>query len=291
MDEIALKESDLDKLKEYPLENVICSESNIFYYKKDFDTSNLLFKKLFLTNKKRVRRKIETIKKIRDSELSEYKELILPEEVVVIGGIKSGFTIREVENTTNLHIFLKDKNISNIRKINVLKKKGELLERVHKQKQEFYIVDVQDYNFLVDENDDIYVVDLDSSAVSRKTPLESKYISIDSKTRDIKKYKTNKLGRTYPNLNVDNYCYNTMVLNYLAGSPLHRLEYCDYFEYINYLKNIGIIPEQMLEIYINLYSDKYNEPVTEYLDLIPESINRGSIQVYRALQKTKKTFY
>lgn len=291
MDEIALKESDLDKLKEYPLENVICSESNIFYYKKDFDTSNLLFKKLFLTNKKRVRRKIETIKKIRDSELSEYKELILPEEVVVIGGIKSGFTIREVENTTNLHIFLKDKNISNIRKINVLKKIGELLERVHKQKQEFYIVDVQDYNFLVDENDDIYVVDLDSSAVSRKTPLESKYISIDSKTRDIKKYKTNKLGRTYPNLNVDNYCYNTMVLNYLAGSPLHRLEYCDYFEYINYLKNIGIIPEQMLEIYINLYSDKYNEPVTEYLDLIPESINRGSIQVYRALQKTKKTFY
>ena len=291
MNEIALKESDLDKLKEYPLENVICSESNIFYYKKDFDTSNLLFKKLFLTNKKRVRRKIETIKKIRDSELSEYKELILPEEVVVIGGIKSGFTIREVENTTNLHIFLQDKNISNIRKINVLKKIGELLERVHKQKQEFYIVDVQDYNFLVDENDDIYVVDLDSSAVSRKTPLESKYISIDSKTRDIKKYKTNKLGRTYPNLNVDNYCYNTMVLNYLAGSPLHRLEYCDYFEYINYLKNIGIIPEQMLEIYINLYSDKYNEPVTEYLDLIPESINRGSIQVYRALQKTKKTFY
>jgi len=290
MNEIALKESDLDKLKEYPLDNVICSESNIFYFKKDFDSSNLLFKKLFDTRNKRVKRKIETIKRIKDSELSTYKELVLPEDIVVIGGVKSGFTIREVENTTNLHIFLQDESISNTRKIKVLKKIGELLERVHKQKQEFYIVDVQDYNFLVDENDEIYVVDLDSSAVSRKTPLESKYISIDPKTRDIRKYKTNILGKTYPNLNVDNYCFNTMVLNYLAGTSLHRLEYCDYFEYINYLKNIGIITEEMLEIYINLYSDKYNEPVTEYLDLIPESINRGNIQVYRALQKRKKTF-
>ena len=288
MEEIALKESDLDKLKEYPLEDVICSESNIFYFKKDFDTSNLLFKKLFLTTPKRVERKIETIKAIRDSELSTYKELILPEEIVVVGGIKSGFTIREVENSINLHVFLKDNNISNERKIGVLKKIGELLERVHKQKQEFYIVDLQDYNFLVDDKDGVYVVDLDSSAVSRKTPLDSKYIAIDAKTRDANKYKINRAGRPYPNFNVDNYCYNTMVLNYLAGIPLHRLDYSDYFDYVNYLHNIGIIPVEMLEIYVNQYTDKYNEPVTCYLDLIPDTINQGSFQVYSALKKIKR---
>ena len=287
MEEIALKESDLDKLKEYPLDDVICSESNIFYYKKDFDTSNRLFKKLFLTTPKRVERKIETIKVIRDSELSTYKELILPEEIVVVGGIKSGFTIREVENSMNLHVFLNDQNIPNTRKINVLKKIGELLERVHKQKQEFYVVDLQDYNFLVDDKDEIYVVDLDSSAVSRKTPLDSKYIAIDFKTRDANKYKLNKAGRTYPNLNVDNYCYNVMVLNYLAGTSINRLEYGEYFEYINYLHNIGMIPIEMLEVYVNLYTDKYNDPVTEYLDLIPKTINQGSYDVYRALQKIK----
>lgn len=287
MEEIALKESDLDKLKEYPLDDVICSESNIFYFKKDFDTSNLLFKKLFITTPKRVDRKIETIKVIRDSELSTYKELILPEEIVVVGGVRTGFTIREVENSTNLHVFLNDNNIPNTRKIKVLKKIGELLERVHKQNQEFYIVDLQDYNFLVDENDEIYVVDLDSSAVSRKTPLESKYIVIDQKTRNVNKYKLNKAGRTYPNLNVDNYCFNVMVLNYLAGRPLHRLEFWEYFDYVDYLRNVGIINDKMLYIYANQYSEKYNEPITEYLDLIPESINRGSYDVYSALQKIK----
>ena len=287
MEEIALKESDLDKLKEYPLDDVICSESNIFYFKKDFDTSNLLFKKLFITTPKRVDRKIETIKVIRDSELSTYKELILPEEIVVVGGVRTGFTIREVENSTNLHVFLNDNNIPNTRKIKVLKKIGELLERVHKQNQEFYIVDLQDYNFLVDENDEIDVVDLDSSAVSRKTPLESKYIVIDQKTRNVNKYKLNKAGRTYPNLNVDNYCFNVMVLNYLAGRPLHRLEFWEYFDYVDYLRNVGIINDKMLYIYANQYSEKYNEPITEYLDLIPESINRGSYDVYSALQKIK----
>lgn len=287
MEEIALKESDLDKLKEYPLDDVICSESNIFYFKKDFDASNLLFKKLFITTPKRVDRKIETIKMIRESELSTYKELILPEEIVVVGGVRTGFTIREVENSTNLHVFLNDNNIPNTRKIKVLKKIGELLEKVHKQRQEFYVVDLQDYNFLVDDNDNVYVVDLDSSAVSRKTPLESKYIVIDQKTRNVNKYKLNKAGRTYPNLNVDNYCFNVMVLNYLAGRPLHRLEFWEYFDYVDYLRNVGIINDKMFYIYVNQYSEKYNEPITEYLDLIPESINQGSYDVYSALQKIK----
>jgi len=69
-----------------------------------------------------------------------------------------------------------------------------------------------------------------------------------------------------------------------CGRKIRRAE-IEKLHHLRVLKDVS-----MLEIYINLYSDKYNEPVTEYLDLIPESINRGNIQVYRALQKRKKTF-
>ena len=284
MNEIALKESDINKLKEYPLDGIWSTESKILYYKKDKDwNSSLLIKKLFFTEEKKVKRKIDTITSIHVSELSEYKESVLPEEIVTIGGIKSGFTIPEVIDSTNLAILLKDKRIHDRVKIEVLKKIGELLRRVEMTSQEFYFGDLQEFNFLVDKNKEIYVVDLDSSAVNRKTPLEAKYIIIDKKTHKVNKYKVNKANRSYPSRNNDIFCYNTMVLNYLAGRSITNLSYNDYYEYIEYLKKIGI-PKSMIEIYINHYTDKDNESVVDYLDEIP-SVPRSN---YRVLQKLKE---
>ena len=287
MNEIALKESDVSKLKKYPLDGIWSTESTIYYYKKDFDTSSVLIKKLFITEEKRVIRKIETLKVLRYSELSTYSELIIPEDVVVVGGIKAGFTIHEVQNATNLHIFLKDKSVSNRDKIDVLKKIGELLKRVQRQNQEFYFGDLQEYNFLVGENKEISVVDLDSSSVNRKKPLETKYIILDKKTHVISKYKVNKATRSYPSIGNDNYCYNTMVLNFLAGEKIHRLTFGEHFDYINYLADVGVIPMEMKDVYINHYTDKPNESVLDYLDDIPLQFERGSYGVFKALQKLK----
>ena len=288
MEEIALKESDISKLKRYPLKDIWCTESIIYYFKKDLESSSTLIKKLFLTDEKRVSRKIETIDRMKDSELSTYKELIIPEEVIVVGGIKTGFTIPEVQDSINLHCFLNDIHISNKEKIEVLKKIGELVKRVQCQKQEFYFGDLQEYNFLVGKNNDISVIDLDSSSVTRKKPLETKYIIIDKKTHDIAKYKVNKTTRSYPCINTENYCYNTMVLNFLAGEMIHKLTYEEHFDYVNYLFNIGIIPKEMKKILINHYSDKNNELVLDYLDCIQNEIARGSYSVYKNLKKIKK---
>ena len=252
MKEIALKESDISKLKKYPLDNIWSTESEILYYKKDKDwNKSTLIKKLFITEEKKVQRKIDTITSIHDSDLKEYEELVLPEEIITIGGINSGFTIPEVIDSTNLALLLKNRKIHDDTKIEILKKIGELIHRVESGKQEFYFGDVQEFNFLVDKEGKIYVIDLDSSAVNRKTPLETKYIIIDKKTHSVNKYKVNKAGRSYPSKNIDIFCYNTMVLNYLAGRSVTNFTDNEYYEYIDYLKKIGI-PKSMIDIYLNM---------------------------------------
>lgn len=289
MNEIALKESDVSKLKLYPLDGIWSTESTIYYFKKDSNMNSILIKKLFLTDDKRVTRKIDTINRMKDSELSLYKELVLPEDIIVVGGIKAGFTIPEVENSTNLHLYLNNSHISNKDKIEVLKRIGELLRRVQCQKQEFYFGDLHEYNFLVNnDNGDISVVDLDSAATTRKKPLETKFVIIDNKTHGIKKYTVNRALRSYPSINIDNYCYNTMVLNFLAGGRINRLSYEEYFDYINYLCSVGIIPTEMKDVYINHYTDKNNESVVDYLDDVSENLERGRYVVYKALQKMNK---
>ena len=288
MQEIPLKESDIAKLKKYPLPGIWNSESIIYYYKKEYDTDSLLIKKLLQTDTRSINKRIETINKLRDSELSEYKELVLPEEVIVVGGVKSGFTIPEVIDTLTLGEYLKKIHIPNKEKIEVLKKVGELVKKIQCQKQKFYFCDLHEFNFLIGKNKEISVIDLDSSSTSKTRLILGTYIIMDSKTHHIPKYRVKNYAQSYPSRNADNYCYNTVVLNFLAGTRLHELPYDEFFDYINYLHNSGIIPEEMKEVYVNHYTDKKNELVVDYLDEIPESLERGRYMVYKALQKIKK---
>ena len=285
MNEITLKESDVSKLKKYPLGNIISTESEILYYKRDKDDWNnsTLIKKLYLTDGKRVQRKEETLDVVKDSELSTYKELVLPNEIVTIGGKKSGFTINEVTDSVNLSLFLSNPKIHDRYKMDVLKKIGELVKKVQCQSQEFYFGDLQDLNILVGKDREIYVVDLDSSAVTRRNPIEAKYIVIDRKTHEVNKYKVNKLKKTYPSRNTDLFCYNIMVLNYIAGEKTTRYTYDEYYDYIGYLEYIGL-PKSLIEIYMNLYNEKDNESVVDYLDEI-ESIPRSNQKTYRKLKQ------
>lgn len=286
MREVSLKEREVQRLKRYPLKDIVSTESEMFYYKKDHDNNSILLKKLFITDEDKVNRKIKTIDTLQRSNLIEYPELVLPDKIVSIKGIKSGFLIREVKESVNFHLFLDNRNISNTEKLQILKKIGELLKKVQSQKQEFYFGDLQDYNFLVDKNKDIYVIDLDSSAVKANEPITIKYTAIDSKTHGIEKYRVCSDGRTYPSVNNDIFCYNSMVLNFIAGTSIHRMDYNSYYDYLDYLKNIGF-PDDMIDIYQNHYTNKNNELVSDMLDDIPNEIGRANYNVYKVLRKAK----
>ena len=281
MKEIALKEKELLKLKKYPLKNIISTESYIYYYKKDKEFNNILLKKFHRTDQDIIERKERTIETIQKSNLKDYDELVIPKDIVTISGIKSGFTIKEVTNNTNLHIYLNDKKIKSEEKLEILKKIGLLLKKTQHQNQEFYFSDLQDYNFLVDNNKKIYAVDLDSSAVRTDKTIACKYIILDDKTRGLKKYKTNSSGEVYPNHEVDNYCFNTMVLNFLSTTPINRLSFEEYSSYLDYLLETNMISNNIYNILINQYTNKYTESIIDHFDEINKNTGRASYKVYK----------
>ena len=287
MREVTLKESDVSRLKEYPLGEIISTEGKIYYYKKDVHNhTSYLFKRLYHTESEKVERKIETLDQVQDSELVTYPELVFPQEYVMIQGIKSGFTIEEVRDCQNLHLFLNDRRVSREDKIRILQKIGELLRKVQAQSQEFYFGDLQAYNFLVNRNQQLYTVDLDSSATTSQVPLASKYVAIDDKVHMIPKYGVTREGKCHPSQNVDNYCYNTLVLNYLSGRPVHKLSYEEFYNYLVYLEECNL-PKEFINIYRQHYTNKENESVVDYLTELPEDYGRIHYSVYSALQKRR----
>lgn len=287
MREITLKESDVCRLKEYQLGDIICTEGKIYYYKKDtHNSTSYLLKRLYNTGTERVERKISTIREVQDSELVTYPELVFPTDYVVIQGIKSGFTIEEVEDCQNLSLFLNNRLVSREDKIKVLTKIGQLLRKVQAQSQEFYFGDLQAFNFLVDSQQQLYAIDLDSSATASDVALESKYVTCDSKTYDIPKYGVTKEGRCLPSQNTDIYCYNTLVLNYLAGRPLHRLSFDEFYNYLEYLEECGM-PQEFVNIYRHHYTNKNNRSVVDYLSVLPKDYGRINYSVYNALQQRR----
>ena len=285
MKEIALKEREFEKLKRFPLDNIVSTESEIYYYKKNRKRECILLKKIYHNDYNTMHRKELTIENLEKSDLANYEELVIPDSIVTICGIKTAFTIKEITDSTNLHLFLINKRISTKRKLEVLKKIGELLDKTQHQNQEFYFCDLQDYNFLVDKNDNVFVVDLDGSATNTNSPIISKYIALDDKTYGINKYKQIVSGYVYPSTDVDNFCYNTMILNFLSQTSIGILSYEEYIEYLNYLLITEMINEDIYEILMNQYTNKYTESIGKYIDCIPETTGRASYKVYKQLKK------
>ena len=106
-------------------------------------------------------------------------------------------------------------------------------------------------------------------------------IILDDKTRGLKKYKTNSSGEVYPNHEVDNYCFNTMVLNYLSTTPINRLSFEEYSSYLDYLLETNMISNNIYNILINQYTNKYTESIIDYFDEINKNTGRASYKVYK----------
>ena len=284
MNRISLKGHEVDKLKQYPTGNVMSTESIIYYY-KHYDSKNLLIKKLFLTDKDIFKRKIDTIEDINNSELSNFEELVIPEDLVVVRGKKIGFTIREITDSTNLGFILDDPKVSIEKKILLLKKIGELLNKTMSCDKDFYINDLQPFNFLVDKDDNIRVVDLDSSATNSNNPLISFYMTLDNKTRQIDKYHVTADGLSYPDNNSDLFCYNMMILNTISGNKIHKLNFAEFYNYLFYLSSIGMNSD-LINSFVTLYENKDNINPVDYLSNInKESLYRSQYNVYKLNKK------
>lgn len=83
---------------------------------------------------------------------------------------------------------------------------------------------LNEYNFIIDKDDNIRVVDLDSSYTSETNPSDMAYYLLRNEYLDHvkKKYKKTDSGIIIPFDNTDLYCYNMIILNILTRYPIYK---------------------------------------------------------------------
>ena len=277
MKKIRLTQAELSRLVEYP--NVFLStESKIYYYKR-----NLLLKKLYLTDDQTINRKVFTLETINNSPLVEFEELVIPDKIAVAGGKNIGFTIKEVKGITLQELL--NSNIPSSDKISLLRRVGEVLRKIESCDQEFYFNDLQGYNIIVDKNGELRFIDLDSSSVNKDNAVQSYYLNTDRKVVNMNKYRFNAHGIPYPDTNNDLLSYSTMILNTIADFKTGRLSIGDYYNYLSYLDDLGF-DDELLDIFVNLYSEKENVNPVDYLDTLKgNDLEKAKYIRYKALKK------
>lgn len=272
MKEITITKRALDRLKKYELhDSIISTESELYYLKKYYDKPALLLKKLFTPTDRVIEDKVRVIEELCGSEeLQGIKELVIPKDLVVLGGKPIGLAVDEVPNSENLGVVFNDPNIAMSKKIKLVSKVGKIVQRTTSLEKNFFFTDLHEFNFLVDDKDKLFAVDLDSSAVDSEKAMASKYLAVDKKLHKVNKYNITPSGLAYPDRNSEIYCYNMMVLNLLSEDKAHRIKIDDYYDYLLYLELLGV-GDSILEPLSRMYTEQDNILITDIKKNIPKN--------------------
>ena len=143
----------------------------------------------------------------------------------------------------------------------------------------FYINDLHESNFIVDSNDNVKVIDIDSCKINHNKIFNSKYLSsrsfineiykygknIDSTDTEYHKYSTDVSGAFIPDENTDLYCYIIVILNFLYGENTARFTLQEFYDYLSYLESIGV-DKELLSYFDKIVDGSPNENPYELLD-------------------------
>ena len=311
METINLTKKRFESLTPYELPNYVYNTEGTLYVlpiKNRWATQMKLLKRLYLTNGQTFGNKLQTINSLIDSkEELDIDEIVFPEKIATVGGEIVGFTMPLIDSI-NLSTALRSRNISNERKIKYLKQIGAILDKMKLRREytsinEFYINDLHESNFIVDSNDNVKVIDIDSCKINGNGIFSSKYLSSKSFINEIYKYgKNNSTSkyRTYedayhkyptytggafvPDENTDLYCYIIVILNFLYEDNISRFNLEEFYDYIDYLHTIGVNNE-LLTIFERIVSESTNENPSELLDSLIPVIGRANHYVYTHIKK------
>ena len=180
MNTSSLTNSQFERLKKFnPGDKIINVESEL-YIMGSLRSKNprKLLKKFFIDEGEYFGRKLKNLNTLmyyRDA-LSSIRGIVLPETLAIIGGRIVGYTMPLIEDSVNLQKILKDDYVSLEYKIKLLKQIGEILYSIDILKNfpyEFRLNDLHEANFIVEKDDTIRVVDLDSSYISNNGSFNS----------------------------------------------------------------------------------------------------------------------
>lgn len=285
----SLTRNQFEKLKKFdPGKGVVNVESELYIMgSKRSGKERKLLKKFFIDKGEYMGMKLLNINTLvyYRSVLEQVKELVLPETLAVVAGEIIGTTMPFIENATNLQLILDDKQRTLKEKIEYLKQIGSILIEIDEMKDfpyEFRLGDLHEANFIVDKENKIHVVDIDSSYISNNEPFNSKYLFLNPLLLDFThKYKVNDNDDIIPSRDSDIYCYIMMILNTIAGCDMFKLSTGEFYGYMNYLESIGVNKNFLFAVE-KIYHSGENENPLPYLDYLIEN------EPYQAYHKVYK---
>ena len=307
MQTINISKKRFETLKKYQIPNYVYNTEGTLYelpIKNKWETQLKLLKRLYLTNGTVFGNKLQTINSLIDSkEQIGIEEIVFPEKIAIVDSQIVGFTMPLIKSI-NLKTAFLSQTIPTKTKVSYLKQIGKLLERMHLVREysgieEFYLNDLHESNFIVDKNNVVRAIDLDSCKINGNQIFSSKYLSSktfineickyhknnqkESKYNQYQKYSTNQSGTFIPDENTDLYCYIIIILNFLYGSNITNFTIDEFYEYLEYLKNIGI-PLELIQYFDKIVSNSQNENPYELLDCLIPYVGRSNHKVYKYIK-------
>jgi serine/threonine protein kinase len=273
--------------------NVLNTEGII--YEMKYKNCDKVLKSLYNLNGPIFANKLYTLEMLSTSKKYLPKSFYIPDSLISVANEIVGFTIPKYEGIA-LSVLLQNKDISTGEKIFYLKQVGAILEqlkniRTYTPLKEFYLNDLHESNFLINPlNKEIAVIDLDSSKIFNNLPFASRYLtplSLASYTPE--KYIVNPIADfgsyIVADEDTDLYCYSIMVLNYLYGSNVNNFSLEEFYEYLNYLRHVGV-NKKLIDIFSDLVLPKHNTNPLYCLDsLTDEQVYRASSLIYKKVKK------
>ena len=209
------------------------------------------------------------------------EELIIPDSIIYVDNLLAGFAVPLIENHKNLGAIIHNPNILLKDKIPYLQQLGNIIDKVQRvetTKNRFQFGDLNEFNFIVDKDNIVRAIDLDSAYLGVGEPLDmayyllrNDYITSFTKEHNSNKYKVTDNGIIVPNDDTDLYCYNMIILKALSKENIYKQDINTYYQYLEYLRSLGL-PDDLIESFNNIYIPKENTNPKDILSEIDPSL-------------------
>jgi hypothetical protein len=285
MESLNISRKKFKTLQKYTLdESISNAEANLFIIPGQ---KRRLLKKMNIDDGEVFGNKLFTIYTLIDNKDDiAIDELVYPERLGIVNNKVTGLIMPLIEESYNLSTLLTNPNVPIKQNINYLKQVGNILTKVQyveKFKNNFFLGDVHECNFIVDKSDKVLAVDLDSCKIGNNQPFDSKYLRFNYNIKSLtKKYPKNDNNVHIPNKNSEWLCYILMILNFIAHGSVYEMGLSEFYSYLQYLNDIGFSKE-LLDCFARIYTNADNKSPQELLDQIPQNIDKANYQVFKKI--------
>ena len=230
--------------------------------------------------------KLNTINFLIDNKnIINIEELVLPSGIAYLDRNSGIIVIKEkfIDNI-NFRYVLTSNLYSFSEKIEYFKQIGLILDKMKNIRnntsiKDFYLCDLYTDNFILNtDTNRINVIDMDSCKINGNNNCSSYYLFENNVIDSVKKYKKKELSwfTEYEiNENTDILCYIIMLISFISGCDINKININEFNNYMDYLVNFGL-SNQLVSILARIYSNDDN--VNPYLLL--DELNKYDSKKY-----------